>query len=248
MQKFILSLLVLCGLPLIIGCGNDNEQPNKKVHFDDTLQQIAYEYPLVCEMHYARERGIPVEKGSRRIPVIPRTWSGKWTNTYRSLHDKTDSFRILSIAVAGDTIDSRKELFKNFHAESTRLTGLELIGVTPILCALESLQATGIDSTGKQTDISVSSYLNVRQTLNESIEQKASGAIRWKFCETAQSEMFGDFVRVTDFYRSKDEMLPNFKLLVPAGACRKFSRLHLRLTLANRQSLNFETPMPSAQK
>ena len=66
----------------------------------------------------------------RRVPVIPRSWSGMWSGLYvidsedpRRYGVKADTSLLLNVIVRGDTVDRRKKEYDEYDRISRLRTG-----------------------------------------------------------------------------------------------------------------------------
>ena len=102
---------------------------------------IAWNYPLIMESHYGTM--YTNEGNTRRVPVIPRSWSGMWSGLYvidsedpRRYGVKADTSLLLNVIVRGDTVDRRKKEYDEYDRISRLRTGEVQVGENP--CALWS--------------------------------------------------------------------------------------------------------------
>jgi len=143
-MKQIIYFLFLCFALSLIACDDRIDDSRKSDFHGDTLMSIAWNYPLIMESHYGTR--YTNEGNTRRVPVIPRSWSGKWSGLYvidpevKGVYGrKADTCLLMEVTVLGDTIDRRKKEFDDYKKTSLRLTGESPVGTTPVLCGVDRL-------------------------------------------------------------------------------------------------------------
>ena len=113
-MKQIVYFLFLCFAFSLIACDDRIDDSRKSDFHGDTLVSIAWNYPLIMENHYSTH--LFNEGLTRRVPVVPRSWSGKWSGLYvidpevKGVYGrKADTCLLMEVTVLGDTIDRRKK-------------------------------------------------------------------------------------------------------------------------------------------
>ncbi len=213
---------------------------------------IAWNYPLIMESHYGTM--YTNEGNTRRVPVIPRSWSGMWSGLYvidsedpRRYGVKADTSLLLNVIVRGDTVDRRKKEYDEYDRISRLRTGEVQIGRTPVLCGVDRLEAVGTDAkTGEKEIMGASMRLRLRSFLYKYEDDVPKGEIQWVACEPSKVISRYNLTEVgrLDPRREARELEPRIKIYVPFRVCRKYNHMRVSLLLVNRQKLHFEIAMP----
>ena len=214
---------------------------------------IAWNYPLIMEHHYSTH--LFNEGLTRRVPVVPRSWSGKWSGLYVIdpevkgvyVRRKADTCLLMEVTVLGDTIDRRKKEFDDYKKTSLRLTGESPVRTTPVLCGVDRLEAIGTHrETGEEEVVGDWLQLRLRRTLSEGSSPLAENKVRWVACESSLEISRAYLARVGRLnpYTEAGELEPRIKIYVPLRICRKYNHMRVSLLLVNRQKLHFEIAMP----
>lgn len=214
---------------------------------------IAWNYPLIMEHHYSTH--LFNEGLTRRVPVVPRSWSGKWSGLYVIdpevkgvyVRRKADTCLLMEVTVLGDTIDRRKKEFDDYKKTSLRLTGESPVRTTPVLCGVDRLEAIGTHrETGEEEVVGDWLQLRLRRTLSEGSSPLAENKVRWVACESSLEISRAYLARVGRLnpYTEAGELEPRIKIYVPLRICRAYDRMRVGLLLVNRQKLVFEIRNP----
>lgn len=251
-MKQIIYFLFLCFALSLIACDDRIDDSRKSDFHGDTLMSIAWNYPLIMESHYGTR--YTNEGNTRRVPVIPRSWSGKWSGLYvidpevKGVYgSKADTSLLLNVIVLGDTIDRRKKEFDDYKKTSLRLTGESPVGTTPVLCGVDRLEAIGTHrETGEEEVVGDWLQLRLRSTLSEGSSPLAENKVRWVACESSLEISRAYLARVGRLnpYTEAGELEPRIKIYVPLRICRAYDRMRVGLLLVNRQKLVFEIRNP----
>lgn len=213
---------------------------------------IAWNYPLIMESHYGTM--YTNEGNTRRVPVIPRSWSGMWSGLYvidsedpKRYGVKADTSLLLNVIVRGDTVDRRKKEYDEYDRVSRLRTGEVQVGRTPVLCGVDRLEAVGTDAkTGEKEIMGGSMRLRLRSFLYKYEDDVPKGEIQWVTCEPSKVISRHNLTKVgrLDPRREARELEPRIKIYVPFRVCRKYNHMRVSLLLVNRQKLHFEIAMP----
>lgn len=251
-MRRLVYFLFLCFALSLIAC-DDRIDDSRKSHFHgDTLMSIAWNYPLIMESHYGTM--YTNEGNTRRVPVIPRSWSGMWSGLYvidsedpRRYGVKADTSLLLNVIVRGDTVDRRKKEYDEYDRISRLRTGEVQVGRTPVLCGVDRLEAVGTDAkTGEKEIMGESMRLRLRSFLYKYEDDVPKGEIQWVACEPSKVISRYNLTEVgrLDPRREARELEPRIKIYVPFRVCRKYNHMRVSLLLVNRQKLHFEIAMP----
>lgn len=251
-MKQIIYFLFLCFALSLIACDDRIDDSRKSDFHGDTLMSIAWNYPLIMEHHYSTH--LFNEGLTRRVPVVPRSWSGKWSGLYvidpevKGVYGrKADTCLLMEVTVLGDTIDRRKKEFDDYKKTSLRLTGELHVRTTPVLCGVDRLEAIGTHrETGEEEVVGYSLQLRLRRTLSEGSSPMAENKVRWVACESSLeiSRAYLAPVGRLNPYTEAGELEPRIKIYVPLRICRAYDRMRVGLLLVNRQKLVFEIRNP----
>lgn len=251
-MKQIIYFLFLCFAFSLIACDDRIDDSRKSDFHGDTLVSIAWNYPLIMENHYSTH--LFNEGLTRRVPVVPRSWSGKWSGLYvidpevKGVYGrKADTCLLMEVTVLGDTIDRRKKEFDDYKKTSLRLTGELHVRTTPVLCGVDRLEAIGTHrETGEEEVVGYSLQLRLRRTLSEGSSPMAENKVRWVACESSLeiSRAYLAPVGRLNPYTEAGELEPRIKIYVPLRICRAYDRMRVGLLLVNRQKLVFEIRNP----
>lgn len=251
-MKQIIYFLFLCFALSLIACDDRIDDSRKSDFHGDTLVSIAWNYPLIMEHHYSTH--LFNEGLTRRVPVVPRSWSGKWSGLYvidpevKGVYGrKADTCLLMEVTVLGDTIDRRKKEFDDYKKTSLRLTGELHVRTTPVLCGVDRLEAIGTHrETGEEEVVGYSLQLRLRRTLSEGSSPMAENKVRWVACESSLeiSRAYLAPVGRLNPYTEAGELEPRIKIYVPLRICRAYDRMRVGLLLVNRQKLVFEIRNP----
>lgn len=251
-MKQIIYSLFLCFALSLIACDDRIDDSRKSDFHGDTLMSIAWNYPLIMEHHYSTH--LFNEGLTRRVPVVPRSWSGKWSGLYvidpevKGVYGrKADTCLLMEVTVLGDTIDRRKKEFDDYKKTSLRLTGELHVRTTPVLCGVDRLEAIGTHrETGEEEVVGYSLQLRLRRTLSEGSSPMAENKVRWVACESSLeiSRAYLAPVGRLNPYTEAGELEPRIKIYVPLRICRAYDRMRVGLLLVNRQKLVFEIRNP----
>ena len=251
-MKQIIYFLFLCFALSLIACDDRIDDSRKSDFHGDTLMSIAWNYPLIMESHYGTR--YTNEGNTRRVPVVPRSWSGKWSGLYvidpevKGVYGrKADTCLLMEVTVLGDTIDRRKKEFDDYKKTSLRLTGELHVRTTPVLCGVDRLEAIGTHrETGEEEVVGYSLQLRLRRTLSEGSSPMAENKVRWVACESSLeiSRAYLAPVGRLNPYTEAGELEPRIKIYVPLRICRAYDRMRVGLLLVNRQKLVFEIRNP----
>lgn len=254
-MKQIVYFLFLGFALSLIACDDRIDDSRKSDFHGDTLASIAWNYPLIMEHHFGTDR---FNEGlTRRVPVVPRSWSGKWSGLYvidpeiKGVYGrKADTCLLMEVIVRGDTIDRRKKEFDDYDKISIRMTNETHVGTTPVLCGVDRLEAIGTHrETGDEEVVGGWLQLRLRRTLSEGSYQSSENKVRWVACESSSevSRSYLTQVGRLNPHTEAGELEPRIKIYVPLRICRAYSRMRVGLLLVNRQKLVFEirTPDPS---
>lgn len=213
---------------------------------------IAWNYPLIMESHYGTR--YTNEGNTRRVPVIPRSWSGKWSGLYvidpevKGVYgSKADTSLLLNVIVRGDTVDRRKKEYDEYDRISRLRTGEVQVGRTPVLCGVDRLEAVGTDAkTGEKEIMGESMRLRLRSFLYKYEDDVPKGEIQWVACEPSKVISRYNLTKVgrLDPRSEARELEPRIKIYVPLRICRAYDRMRVGLLLVNRQKLVFEIRNP----
>lgn len=251
-MKQIIYFLFLCFALSLIACDDRIDDSRKSDFHGDTLVSIAWNYPLIMESHYGTM--YTNEGNTRRVPVIPRSWSGMWSGLYvidsedpRRYGVKADTSLLLNVIVRGDTVDRRKKEYDEYDRISRLRTGEVQVGRTPVLCGVDRLEAVGTDAkTGEKEIMGESMRLRLRSFLYKYEDDVPKGEIQWVACEPSKVISRYNLTEVgrLDPRREARELEPRIKIYVPFRVCRKYNHMRVSLLLVNRQKLHFEIAMP----
>ena len=252
-MKQIIYFLFLCFALSLIACDDRIDDSRKSDFHGDTLMSIAWNYPLIMEHHYSTH--LFNEGLTRRVPVVPRSWSGKWSGLYVIdpevkgvyVRRKADTCLLMEVTVLGDTIDRRKKEFDDYKKTSLRLTGESPVRTTPVLCGVDRLEAIGTHrETGEEEVVGDWLELRLRNTLSKGSNLSSENKIRWVACESSLEISRAYLARVgwLNPYTEAGELEPRIKIYVPLRICRAYDRMRVGLLLVNRQKLVFEIRNP----
>ncbi len=251
-MKQIIYFLFLCFALSLIACDDRIDDSRKSDFHGDTLMSIAWNYPLIMESHYGTR--YTNEGNTRRVPVIPRSWSGKWSGLYvidpevKGVYgSKADTSLLLNVIVRGDTVDRRKKEYDEYDRISRLRTGEVQVGRTPVLCGVDRLEAVGTDAkTGEKEIMGESMRLRLRSFLYKYEDDVPKGEIQWVACEPSKVISRYNLTKVgrLDPRSEARELEPRIKIYVPLRICRAYDRMRVGLLLVNRQKLVFEIRNP----
>ena len=251
-MRRLVYFLFLCFALSLIACDDRIDDSRKSDFHGDTLMSIAWNYPLIMESHYGTM--YTNEGNTRRVPVIPRSWSGMWSGLYvidsedpRRYGVKADTSLLLNVIVRGDTVDRRKKEYDEYDRISRLRTGEVQVGRTPVLCGVDRLEAVGTDAkTGEKEIMGESMRLRLRSFLYKYEDDVPKGEIQWVACEPSKVISRYNLTEVgrLDPRREARELEPRIKIYVPFRVCRKYNHMRVSLLLVNRQKLHFEIAMP----
>lgn len=247
-MKNLIPILLLTGTLFLVACGD--EEANRSHREQDMLTQIAHDYPLIIESYLTADNGFAISVNSRRVPVIPRSWSGEWMQTYRELGNENDTLLLFQARVKGDTLDFRKQEYRRLEAQGQELTDRLLLRTTPILCGVKSVSALADNNHGQWEDISANVHIRLRLNTEDSRVEKHRTGIEHITCELPEYLVLLTLLRHTALKELNqidlEDIQPKIIFLVPIEQCRKFHKIKFELRLVDGKTLSFEHAMPDA--